>query len=149
MKSLRQLAILEIIRQQGIETQEQLAAALQQRGFTATQATISRDIKELRLVKTPGANGAYQYASEEKAETSLTDRLIRIFSDSVLDIQSAYNQIIVKTLSGSANIAAEAIDCLNWPEIMGTLAGDNTILMLVRSIEEVPSVMERLHAMKK
>ena len=149
MKSLRQLAILEIIRQQSIETQEQLAAALQQRGFTATQATISRDIKELRLLKTPGANGAYQYASEEKAETSLNERLIRIFSASVLDMHSAYNQIILKTLSGSANSAAEAIDYLNWPEIMGTLAGDNTILLLVRSVEEVPLVLERLHAMRK
>lgn len=149
MKSLRQLAILEIIREQNIETQEQLAAALQLRGFTATQATISRDIKELRLAKTPGANGAYQYASEEKNESSLTDRLIRMFSDSVLDIQSAYNQIVVKTLSGSANVAAEAIDCLNWPEIIGTLAGDNTILMIVRSVEDVDAVMARLHAMKK
>ena len=147
MKSSRQSAILEIIRELDIETQEELADELRKHGFQVTQATVSRDIKELRLFKVLAASGAYKYAPEPRAEKSLNDRFIRMFSESVIGITHAYNQIVIKTLSGSANMAAEAVDSLHWPEIMGTLAGDNTILLLTRSVEEVPTVVERLSAM--
>jgi transcriptional regulator of arginine metabolism len=147
MKSSRQLAILEIIRDSDVETQEDLADRLRTRGFTVTQATVSRDIKELRLLKVLSPNGAYKYATADKAENALSERFIRMFSDSVIGISHAYNQIVVKTLSGSANMAAEAVDSLHWPEIMGTLAGDNTFLLLTNSTEEVPAVLERLNAM--
>lgn len=147
MKSARQIAILEIIAERTIETQEDLADALRKRGFQVTQATVSRDIKELRLIKVLSADGAYRYATSDKNENSLNERLIRMFSETVVSMSSAYNQIIIKTLSASANIAAETIDSLQWPEILGTIAGDNTILMIVRTVEEVQPVLERLSAM--
>ena len=144
MKSARQIAILEIIAEKSIETQEDLADALRLRGF---QATVSRDIKELRLVKALAPDGTYRYATAEKGENGLNERLIRMFSETVVSMVSAYNQIIIRTLPASANIAAETIDSLQWPEVLGTIAGDNTILMIVRSVEEVRPVMERLNAM--
>ena len=149
MKSARQIAILELIAERAVETQEELADALRSRGFQVTQATVSRDIKELRLVKVLSADGAYRYATSDKNENSLNERLIRMFSETVVSISSAYNQIIIKTLSASASIAAETIDSLQWPEILGTIAGENTILMIVRSIEEVQVVIERLNAIMR
>ena len=131
MKSARQIAILEIIADQAIET----------------QATVSRDIKELRLVKALSADGAYRYVASDKNESGLNERLVRMFSETVISISYAYNQIIIKTLSASASIAAETIDSLQWPEILGTIAGENTILMIVRSVEEVKSVVDRLNTM--
>ena len=147
MKSARQIAILEIIAEKGIETQEELADALRLRGFQVTQATVSRDIKELRLIKALASDGSYRYATAEKGENGLNERLIRMFSETVVSMVSAYNQNIIRTLSASANIAAETIDSLQWPEVLGTIAGDNTILMIVRTVEEVRPVMERLNAM--
>ena len=147
MKSARQIAILEIIAEQPVETQEDLADALCSHGFQVTQATVSRDIKELRLVKALSADGAYRYVTSDKNENTLNERLIRMFSETVISISYAYNQIVLKTLSASASIAAETIDSLQWPEILGTIAGENTILMIVRSVEEVPAVVERLNVM--
>ena len=147
MKSARQIAILDIISENAIETQEDLADALRAHGFQVTQATVSRDIKELRLVKSLSADGAYRYVTSDKNENSLNERLIRMFSETVLSIDSAYNQIVIKTLSATAGIAAETIDSLQWPEILGTIAGENTILMIVRSIEDVQTVVQRLNAM--
>lgn len=149
MKSARQVAILEIIASGGVETQEELADELRKRGFQVTQATVSRDIKELRLIKSTSSDGSYCYITVDKTKSGLNERLIRVFSETVVSMRSAYNQIIIKTLSGSANIAAETIDSLQWPEILGTIAGDNTILMIVRSVEEVKPVMERLNALMR
>lgn len=147
MKSARQIAILDIIAENAIETQEELADALRAHGFQVTQATVSRDIKELRLLKSLSADGIYRYVTSDKNENSLNERLIRMFSDTVISIDHAYNQIVIKTLSATASIAAETIDSLQWPEILGTIAGENTILMIVRSVEEVRTVIERLNAM--
>ncbi|MDD3412316.1 MAG: arginine repressor [Eubacteriales bacterium] len=147
MKSTRQNAILDVIREKDVETQEQLADELRALGFKATQATVSRDIKELRLTKALSPTGAYKYATSDRVENAMNDRLIRMLSDSLVSMTHAYNQIVVKTLSGSANVAAEAIDNLAWPEILGTLAGDNTILMIVRSVEEVQVVIDRINEM--
>ena len=147
MKSTRQNAILELIREQNIETQEDLADALRKRDFKVTQATVSRDIRELRLLKVLSSAGTYKYATADKPENGLSERFHRIFSESVLGMNHAYNQVVIKTLPGSANVAAEMIDSLRWPEILGTLAGDNTILMLVRSVEEVDVVLRRIDEM--
>ncbi len=147
MKSARQIAILDIINDSAIETQEELADALRAHGFQVTQATVSRDIKELRLVKSLSSDGAYRYVTSDKNENSLNERLIRLFSETVISVDSAYNQIVIKTLSATAGIAAETIDSLQWPEILGTIAGENTILMIVRSIEDVHTVLERINAM--
>lgn len=147
MKSTRQNAILEVIREKDVETQEELADELRRRDFKVTQATVSRDIRELRLLKVLSAAGTYKYATADKTENSLSDRFHRIFSESVLNMSHAYNQVIIKTLPGSANVAAEMIDSLRWPEILGTLAGDNTILMIVRTVEEVDLVLRRIDDM--
>lgn len=147
MKSTRQIAILEIISETSIETQEELAQELRKRGFRVTQATVSRDIKELRLVKALSSDGVYRYVTADKGDAGLSERLIRMFNETVVSMVGVYNQIIIKTIAASANIAAETIDSLQWPEILGTIAGDNTILMIVRSIEEVKPVMERLNTM--
>ncbi len=149
MKSIRHAAILEIIEKQDIETQEELAEVLKSRGILVTQATVSRDIKELHLLKVLSEHGGYKYATLDKAEKGMTERFIRIFSESVLSMNSAANLIVIKTLTGSANAAAEAIDSLRWAPVIGTLAGDNTIFVAVRAVEEVETVMERFRSMIK
>ena len=149
MKSARHAAILEIIEKQDVETQEDLAEMLRKRGIVVTQATVSRDIKEMHLLKVLAENGGYKYATLDKAEKGMTERFIRIFSESVLSMSSAYNLIVIKTLTGSANAAAEAIDSLRWHQVVGTLAGDNTIFVAVRAVEDVDGVMERFRAMIK
>ena len=149
MKTVRQVAILEIIEKQDIETQEELADALRQRGIKVTQATVSRDIKELRLLKVLTPMGTYKYATADKAENGLSERFIRMLAESLLSVAASNNLIVVKTLNGSANVAAEALDSLHWPEILGTIAGDNTILLVIRATEDVPSVMGRIQEMMK
>ena len=128
MKTVRQMAILDIIAKQDVETQEELAEALRDRGIQVTQATVSRDIKELSLLKVLTPSGSYKYATADKAENGLSERFIRMLAESLLSVAASNNLIVVKTLSGSANVAAEALDSLHWPEILGTLAGDNTVL---------------------
>lgn len=149
MKTVRQVAILDIIEKSEIETQEELADALRQRGIKVTQATVSRDIKELRLLKVLTPMGNYKYATADKAENGLTERFIRMLAESLLSVAASNNLLVVKTLAGSAAVAAEALDSLHWPEVLGSLAGDNTILLVIRSQEEVPSVMSRIQEMMK
>ncbi len=149
MKTVRQVAILDIIEKQEIETQEELASALNARGIRVTQATVSRDIKELRLLKVLTPSGKYKYATGDQADNNLTDRFIRMLAESLLSVSSANNLIVVKTLSGSANVAAEALDSMHWPEVLGTRAGDNTVLMIIRSNEETITVTSRIREMMK
>lgn len=149
MKTVRQVAILDIIEKQEIETQEELASALNARGIRVTQATVSRDIKELRLLKVLTPSGKYKYATGDQADNNLTDRFIRMLAESLLSVSSANNLIVVKTLSGSANVAAEALDSMHWPEVLGTLAGDNTLLLIIRSNEETITVTSRIREMMK
>ena len=149
MKSVRHDLILDIIDKKDIETQEELAAELKARGVKVTQATVSRDIKELRLLKVLSENGGYKYATAERAEKGRSERFIRILAESVLTIESAVNLIVIKTISASAQAAAEAIDSLKWPELLGTIAGDNTILVIARSEDAVESVVSRFHALIK
>ena len=149
MKTVRQVEILDIIEKQEIETQEELASALNARGIRVTQATVSRDIKELRLLKVLTPSGKYKYATGNQADNNLTDRFIRMLAESLLSVSSANNLIVVKTLSGSANVAAEALDSMHWPEVLGTLAGDNTVLLIIRSNEETITVTSRIREMMK
>lgn len=149
MKSMRHKMILEIIESKEIETQAELADELNRHGVKVTQATVSRDIKDLKLIKAVSGNGGYKYATAERAENTINDRLIRIFSESVLSINAAENIIVIKTLTGSASAAAEAVDSLHWPEVVGTLAGDNTIFVVVQSKDAVPDVVSRYQAMQK
>ncbi len=149
MKSARHAVIQEIIEQQDIETQEELAEALKQRGIQVTQATVSRDIKELRLLKVLSEKGGYKYATADKAEHGLAERFIRIFHDSVLSIVQANNLLVIKTLSGSAHVAGEAIDTLKWSEIVGTISGDNTTLVILQDNATAQSVQKRFMEMMK
>ena len=136
MKSTRQAAILNLIDKQDVRTQKELAEKLKSQGFNVTQATVSRDIKEMRLLKVLSGTGEYKYATADQAEYSVSDRFVRMFVDSVISIQSAGNIIVIKTLSGSANVAGEAIDSMRWPEILVTLSVDNTIFDIVHNIQD-------------
>ena len=149
MKNARQTAILSIIERENIETQEELASKLRDMGIVVTQATVSRDIKELRLLKVLTPDGSYKYATVDKAEHGVSERLVRMFIDSVLSISYAENLIVIRTLPGSANAAGEAIDSMRWPEVLGTISGDNTIFVAVRSSEEAPAVVEKFQEILK
>lgn len=149
MKAARQAMILELIEKYDIETQDELAAYLREHNFSVTQATVSRDIKELRLIKALSDDGVYKYATVDKTETGLQDRFNRIFTQSVLNITYAGHLIVIKTISGTANAAAEAVDTLKWSEIAGTLAGDNTIFIAVKDAKSVPELIKRFQTMIK
>ena len=143
MKNARQSAILSLIEEREIRTQEELANLLKDLGMKVTQATVSRDIKELRLLKVLSQSGGYKNATAEKAEHSISERFVRMFVESVLSIKEVSNMIVMRTLSGSANVAGEAIDSMRWPEILGTISGDNTILVILNTPEEAQEVAER------
>ena len=146
MKARRQALIREIVDTQSIQTQEELAQALREHGMVVTQATVSRDIKEMHLLKVLAEDGSYRYATMDTEEQGTSDRLIRMLADSVVSMDSANNLIVIRTLHGSAHVAGEAVDSLRWSEVLGTIAGDNTILVIVRSNEDVELVMRRFRA---
>ena len=147
MKKDRQRILLEIIASQEIQTQEDLVSALQAAGCPATQATVSRDIRELRLIKVPTESGRSRYAEPRKVETRIDSRMIRILKDTLVSLDHAGHMIIIKTMSGSANVAGEVIDTLGWPEILGTIAGDNTILAVVRHEQNAAEGVDRIQRM--
>ena len=149
MKSARHNLILEIIENKDIETQEELAEELKNHGVKVTQATVSRDIKELRLLKVLSERGGYKYATVERAEKGLNDRFIRILTESVISMESVENFMVIKTLSASAGAASEAIDSMKWNEVLGTIAGDNTILVIGRSAEAIEAVQARFNSLIK
>ena len=147
MKFQRQTKILELIEKEPLETQEELSARLREAGFDTTQATVSRDIKELRLTKAQTPEGGYRYAAPTAGDRSIGERLQRMLRESMLSVAHSESLVVIKTLSGSANVAAEALDSLGWPEVLGTLAGDNTVLLVARSAGEAPEVVRRLSAL--
>ena len=149
MKTKRHAMILKLIAAENIETQEDLARLLSTQGFSVTQATVSRDIKELRLIKVPTGEGHYKYATVEKAESDMQERFIRLFGNCVISITSAGNIIVVKTMAGSAAVAAEAIDSMKWPEIAGSIAGDNTIFVAIREGKSVSDIIKKYQKMLK
>lgn len=149
MKISRHAKILEIIERHPTETQEELAEELKKSGYNITQATVSRDIKELKLVKVLDENGIYKYASLKEQDSMLSERLVKVFAESVLSVDYAGNIVVVKTFSGAANAAAETIDVLDFKEMVGTIAGDDTIFILVRNQENVEVIIDRLKKMMK
>lgn len=133
MKSQRQAKILEIISNSNVETQEQLLAELQKEGFRGTQATISRDIKELRIVKELTSLGTYRYTtSSNDLSSSFTSRLNTIFRECVIGFDYAQNIIVIRTLPGLASAAGSAIDAMNLSTVVGSLAGDDTVMLVMR-----------------
>jgi transcriptional regulator of arginine metabolism len=142
LKNRRQRLIKEIILQNEIETQEEITAMLQEMGIKVTQATVSRDIKELGLIKVPGNNHNYKYAiGTEQLPGNNMFRLQRLFKDYVLKMDFSENLIVIKTVPGGAPSVASGIDSVGWQEIIGTVAGDDTILVIVRPKEAVNTVL--------
>ena len=149
MKSSRQEYILAIIEKEDVETQDDLVLLLKSKGYNVTQATVSRDIKDLRLIKILSGSGGYKYAQVDKANAHKTPVLMRIFADSVISVEAAGNLVIIKTLSANANAAAEAIDNMCFAEILGTIAGDNTIFLAIREGSDIQEVVNKLKKMCK
>ncbi|WP_027719257.1 arginine repressor [Desulfovirgula thermocuniculi] len=150
MKAMRQRKILEIIRERVIATQEELARALREAGFPVTQATVSRDIRELGLVKVPLDQNSFRYAPPGEAVPPRRDeRLKRLLRTSVQYIDCSENLVVIKTLPGEAQGVASALDQAAWPEIIGTVAGDDTILAVVKPKKMVLKVLKRLSELSK
>jgi transcriptional regulator of arginine metabolism len=148
MKPARQSIILEIITQQDIETQNQLMEALAARGVKSTQATLSRDIKDMRLVKKLGGDGKYRYAVGGGAETNgYSDRLKKIFKECVTSFDIAQNIIVIKTLPGLADAACSTLDSMDIPELVGSLAGDDTAFLAMKDAASAESLCQEISNM--
>ena len=148
VKLLRHGKVKEIVENNVIETQEDLAEALRRQGIDVTQATVSRDIKELMLIKVPVGDGGYRYAFPQEQNVLITPaRMERTFQDSLVAINHSQNIIVLKTMPGTAQAVAFTIDYVKWPEIIGTVAGDDTILVIVKPIEAVPVVVAKFQAL--
>ena len=148
MKNVRQSEMLNIVRTRDIDTQEQLQERLQTQGITCTQATISRDIKQLHLIKEPVGQGRYRYTvSSQRNRLNVADKLRTIFRESIISVDFAQNIVVVKTMAGLANAAAAALDGMNVPYMVGTLAGDDTAFLLMRDTESARTFCEEIHEM--
>ncbi|AGL02003.1 arginine repressor [Desulfoscipio gibsoniae] len=148
MKTWRHKKILELIKEQEISTQEDLVVALQNAGFSVTQATVSRDIKELGLIKVPGNTGISRYTvAGEPVNPRNEDRMKRLFRDSVVSLDYSENLIIIKTPPGEAQGVASTIDNAGWPEIIGTVAGDDTILIIIKPKKMTHATMKKFIAL--
>ncbi len=145
MKARRQKKIQEVITKEIIHTQEELADKLRLAGFDVTQATVSRDIKEMGLIKVPSTDDEYRYAVPDKVHpANLEDRLKRILRETVVSINDTDSIIVIRTIPGNAHALAAILDSCNWGEIIGTVAGDDTILLIIKPKEAVSRVLERI-----
>lgn len=150
MKTRRQALILTIIREKAIETQEELGKALKEEGVKVTQATLSRDIKELGLIKIPTPAGHYRYSlPTDRSFSDVLERAKLMFKNSVTSIDYSENLIIIKTTTGTAQGVAAALDDLDWKEVMGTIAGDDSILVIVRKKQQVEKVLNGLYKLRR
>lgn len=147
MKLARQAEILKLIHQCEIETQEELAEKLNERGFQVTQATVSRDIREMKLTKVTGENGRMRYTLLQKKDQDAAGRYVRVLKDAVVSMDTAENILVIKTAPGMAMAAGAVLDEMSWPEIVGCIAGDDTILCAVRSRDLTLKVMEKLRSL--
>lgn len=148
MKGKRQEAILELVKKYEIETQEELAEKLGSAGFLVTQATISRDIRELKLTKIQrGSKQVYAALTENKFSSS--NKYIDILKHSFVSMDMAQNILVIKTASGTAMALATALDSLHWDEIVGTIAGDDTVMCAIRTVEDTKKLMKKLEDILK
>lgn len=147
LKKKRHALILQLVQTHDITTQEELLELLRQNGFDVTQATVSRDIKELRLVKAPSGNGAAKYAVNASKTNDSFQKFYEIFAHSVLSTDSAGNLCAVKCYAGTGNAAGAAIDSMDLPGVVGTLAGDDTVFVLCRTPEEAVHLKEQIDTM--
>lgn len=147
MKKVRHRKIVEVIEKYDVETQEELAGYLKEAGFAVTQATVSRDIRELKLSKIPSGNGKQKYVVLKQDDSYLGDKYIRVLRDGFVSMDMAQNILVVKTVSGMAMAVAAAIDALKLSEVVGCIAGDDTIMVAVRTVEETSVLMDKIHVM--
>lgn len=147
IKKRRHEKIVELINQYEIETQEELADKLCQAGYQVTQATVSRDIRELKLSKIHVGKGRQKYVAFTQEETHLGDKYIRVLKEGYVSMDLAQNLLVMKTVSGMAMAVAAAVDALKMEEIVGCIAGDNTIMMAMRSEEAAHAVMDKIGRM--
>ena len=146
MKVDRHSKIVELIGKYQIETQEELAEYLKQAGYQVTQATVSRDIRELKLSKVQMDNGRQRYVVLQNQD-SFSDKYIRILRDSFMSMDMAQNILVIKTVSGMAMAVAAALDALKFSEVVGCIAGDDTIMVAVRTVEDTQILMDKIHLM--
>lgn len=146
MKKSRHERIKELVTQQEIETQEELASLLREDGYAVTQATVSRDIRELKLSKISTGDGRQKYVILPHNDHFLSDKYIRVMRDGFVSMDMAQNILVVKTVSGMAMAVAAAIDAMKLKEIVGSIAGDDTIMMAVRTVEDTEIVMEKIRS---
>lgn len=144
MKVNRHAKIVELIRKYDIETQEELAEYLNEAGFKVTQATVSRDIRDLKLTKVPSENGKQKYAVLRHDGREMSEKYIRVLRDGYASMDMAQNILVIKTVPGMAMAVAAAIDAMQWHEIAGSIAGDDTVMCAVRSKEETVKVMNKI-----
>ena len=143
MKVNRHAKIVELINKYQIETQDELAEYLNEAGFKVTQATVSRDIRDLKLTKVPAENGRQKYAVLQGAQNGMTEKYVRILRDGFSSMDMAQNILVLKTVSGMAMAVAAALDAMNWNEIVGCIAGDDTIMCAVRTVDDTILLMEK------
>ena len=144
MKVNRHAKIIELINMYQIETQEELATYLNQEGFKGTQATVSRDIRDLKLTKVPAEDGKQRYAIHQSAGSTMNDKYIRVLRDGYISMDMAQNILVVKTVGGMAMAVAAAIDAMQWNEVVGSIAGDDTIMCAIRTNEDTVKVMDKI-----
>lgn len=147
MKKTRQDRIIELIQEYDVETQEELAKRLREAGFQVTQATVSRDIRELKLSKIPAENGGQKYVALQQEDNPMGDKYIRVLRDAFSSMDLAQNILVIKTVSGMAMAVAAALDALKFSEIVGCIAGDDTIFLAMRSVEDARSLMDKIRHM--
>lgn len=144
MKIERQAKILELIVKNEIGTQEELTARLEEAGFNATQATVSRDIREMKLTKIADGAGKLRYVAFKSTEEDMNEKYIRIFLDGFVSMDNAGNILVIKTVSGMAMAVAAAMDHFDYPEVVGSIAGDDTIMCAIRSLDDTVYIMGKL-----
>ena len=144
MKTNRQSKIIEIIQKNEVETQDELSALLEKDGFRVTQATVSRDIRELKLTKIPTASGRQKYAVITDAPENLSKKYERVLREGFLSMDMAQNILVIKTVAGMAMAVAAAVDAMKWNEVVGCIAGDDTIMCAIRTVEDTAVVMENI-----
>ncbi len=144
MKRERHEVVVDLINKYDIETQEELAAYLRQEGFDVTQATVSRDIRELKLSKISAGNGRQKYIILSNDDSGLGDKYIRVLRDGFVSMNMAQNILVIKTVQGMAMAVAAAVDAMKLPEIVGCIAGDDTIMAAIKTVEDTKAVMEKL-----
>ena len=144
MKINRHAKIVELINKHRIETQKELAEYLNKEGFKVTQATVSRDIRDLKLTKVPTDDGKQRYAVHQKDESEMSEKYIRVLKDGFVSMDMAQNILVIKTVSGMASAVCAALDAMRWNEIVGSIAGDDTIMCAIRSVEDTVSVMDKI-----